>query len=125
MVAYVPMILWAVAMLGSLDICAMCVARGALRKPHEDDSIRPMPWLMVYAHLATVVAASACYLAGSALWPSIPASLRQWYTWAAWPSAVCIIGLIVAQLVLLHRQSRNAMFAHMDARLHGQSSRSA
>ncbi|MCI1864518.1 MAG: hypothetical protein LKI88_01055 [Bifidobacterium sp.] len=113
-----PLIVWCLAAVLSLAVCGVCVMSGALM-PGDGRSASMVSWSVTGMHFMSVIAAAGSYLLFIVGSRRFSASMNGFYRSVGVVSAVIIVALILAQLVLIVLQARKAQHEQMDRVLSG------
>ncbi|KAA8820547.1 hypothetical protein CSQ85_01845 [Bifidobacterium rousetti] len=118
MLDILPAVLWCIAMVMSLFVIGVCVARGRLLRGYSG-GVPIVSWNLIYVHIASALLGTVPYMAY--VWYSdtgaFDPDVRDFYAAWGWPSAVIFIVALVIQWVCMYAQARRAARSQLDARL--------
>lgn len=119
-----PVVLWCSGLVVALTVMAIAVASSDLKaKDRHHPSVKPVPWAVAYAHLASLLLFGAGYMVLILGIDGYHGAWKAFYEAALWPSIVATFVLVLAQVALLYLQSRRAMLSQMDEILKAAGSR--
>lgn len=118
MIDLLPALLWLASAVLATVIIGVTIQTGhvfARRGKHPP--VKPVPWSRVYLHLASFILAILPFPVYALTADSMDPDARDFYEAQSLPAALIIIALMLCEVAVMYRQSRNAMESAMDARL--------